>query len=118
MTTPDPDCKPVDGSRVTLTTWRSAALPRTEAWVRLAGLLLSAVPVALYSKMVLPESAVTVTRMLPTPGGPSGRVKANWRASDCPGRMGALPVALGLYPSVVLTSVTPVFAFLIVRESE
>jgi len=38
-------------------------------------LLASAVPAALYSKTALPESVLTVTRMVPTPERPSGSLK-------------------------------------------
>src|SRR5262245_31193595 len=73
----EPDWSPVAGSTATLTTWRSGVSPRIESCVTLDELLLSAVPAALYSPMEFEESVVTVNWMLPTPGGPSGRVNAN-----------------------------------------
>ena len=55
----------------------------------------SAVPPALFSKTVLPESAVIVTSRSPTPDCPFGRVRLKERAFDAPGAIAPFPASAG-----------------------
>src|SRR5215472_14296269 len=71
-----PDCKPDDGLSATALTCKSGYGAMVDVTLALVVVLLvSPVPLELYSTMALVESTVTVAWMSPTPAGPSGSLK-------------------------------------------